>query len=335
MSSPSAGPVLVTGATGFIGTHLLDRLEKDGLAVWAATRNKTNRYENYRHVTAYPIRSIETEQSWPGLDAVDAVVHLAARVHVMDDTAVDPLQAYRAVNVDGTCRLARQAAAAGVRRMVFVSTIKVVGEASRTPLAETGSAGELDPYGRSKLEAETELRRIAARTGLEVVILRPPLLYGPGVKANFLKLMKLAARNWPLPLAAVDNRRSMLYVGNLVDAIATCLHHPQAANQTFHVCDGEDLATPELIRRLAAAQRRKARLVFVPLPLLRLAATLLRRQAVMDRLTGSLCVDSRKIQTMLDWAPPFTVDHGLTETTAWFEARSALSCFDQQVSTPK
>jgi UDP-glucose 4-epimerase len=234
----------------------------------------------------------------------------------MDDEASDPLAEFRNVNTEGTLNLARQAAGAGVRRFVFISTIKVNGEGRDEPYRETDAPAPEDAYAISKWEAEQGLHQIAHDTGLEVVILRPPLVYGPGVKANFLSLLRVIERGWPLPLGAIRNRRSLLYLGNFVDAIRLCVEHPAAAGQTFLIDDGEAVSTPELIRRLAHAMGRPARLLAVPVGWLEFAGALLGRRAAVARLTGSLWVDSSLIRARLGWAPPYSMEAGLAVTVA-------------------
>lgn len=247
------------------------------------------------------------------LQGVDAVVHCAARVHVMQDDATAPLQAYREVNVNGTLNLARQAARGGVRRFVFVSSIKVNGEATQLgrPFTADQVPLPLDPYGVSKLEAEQGLHDIEAQTGMEVVIVRPPLVYGPGVKANFATMMRWVTRGIPLPLGAIHNARSMVALDNLVDFLVTCIKHPAAAGQTFLVSDGEDVSTTELLRRTAQAMGKKTLLLPVPASVLELGATLLGKRAVAQRLCGSLQVDITKTRRVLGWTPPLTLDQGL------------------------
>ncbi len=255
------------------------------------------------------------------LQGVDAVVHCAARVHVMQDDATDPLQAYREVNVKGTLNLASQAAQAGVQRFVFVSSIKVNGECTEVgmPFTADDVPAPEDPYGVSKHEAEELLRKIAIETGMEVVIIRPPLVYGPGVKANFESMMRWLARGVPLPLAAVtQNRRSLVALDNLVDLIVTCLNHPSAANQTFLVSDGEDLSTAQLLKRMSAAMGKPARLFYVPPGLLKLGATLLNKPGIYQRLCGSLQLDIAKTRQLLDWTPPLSVDEGLRRAAEGF-----------------
>ena len=247
------------------------------------------------------------------------VLHLAARVHIMDDPASDPLAAFRKVNTLGTLNLARQAAATGVNRFVFVSSIKVNGEGTQPGSVFHGddTPAPLDPYGISKHEAEIGLRQIAAATGMQVVIVRPPLVYGPGVKANFAAMMRAVQRGLPLPLASVThNRRSFVALDNLVDLLITCLDHPAAANQTFLVSDGEDLSTADLLRRLGKAMSRQARLFPVPPALLQVGANLLGKGEVSQRLLGNLQVDISHTRETLGWTPPITVDEGLRRAVA-------------------
>ena len=241
------------------------------------------------------------------------VIHLAARVHVMNDTATNSLEAYRRVNVQGTLNLARQAAAIGVRRFLFLSSIKVNGEATQPshPFAADEAPAPLDDYGISKMEAEQGLREIAVETGMEVVIIRPPLVYGPGVKANFASMMRWLRRGVPLPLGAIQNQRSLVALDNLVDLVVTCLTHPAAANQTFLVSDGEDVSTTELLRRMGKAMQCPAHLIPVPARLLKGAAALLGKQDVAQRLCNSLQVDIQKTRQLLGWNPPLTLDQGL------------------------
>jgi nucleoside-diphosphate-sugar epimerase len=270
------------------------------------------------------VGEIGPDTDWrTALEDITAVVHLAARTHVMRESAADPLAAYRDINVEGTQRLAEAAAAAGVRRFVFLSSIKVNGE--RTGLLPFGEADEPRPedaYGITKLEAEQVLERIAAESEMRVTILRPPLVYGPGVKGNFLALMGAVRKGVPLPLGLVDNRRSLVHVGNLASAIVACLDNERAAGQTFLVSDGEDLSTPELIRRLATGLATRPRLYPCPVWLLRVAGTLLGKRAQVARLTDSLQVDSARIRQMLGWTPPFTVEQGLAETAWWFASET-------------
>lgn len=303
--------VLVTGATGFVGRALLGELGAHGYRAIPVVR----RIAGLSHEVIIP--DMHSQTDWRAvLAGCDAVVHLAARVHVMHDTAVDPLALYRATNTDATLNLARQATEAGVKRFVFISTIKVNGEGRDAPYIETDQPVPEDAYAISKWEAEQGLRQIEKETGLEVVILRPPLVYGPGVKANFLRLMQIVARGWPLPLGAIRNRRSLLYLGNFIDAIRLSLEHPDAAGQTFLIDDGQPVSTPELIRAVAHAMGRPARLLVVPVGMLQFAGALMGKQAAVARLTGSLWVDSSLIRSRLGWTPPYTMEAGLAETVA-------------------
>ena len=310
---------LVTGANGFIGSALCSRLRRDGVSVRGAVRLLTSQIDGTESLV---IGSISSETDWTSvLRNVDQVVHLAARVHVMNDKSPDPLAEFRRVNVEGTANFARQAAAAGVKRFVFLSSIKVNGaftEAGQPFTADDVPSPE-DPYGVSKHESEQLLRQITDETGIEVVIIRPPLVYGPGVKANFESLMRWLARGVPLPLAAVtENRRSLLAVDNLVDLIVTCLNHPAAANQTFLVGDDEDLSTAELLKRMGAAMERPARLFYMPPALLKLGATSLNKSGIYQRLCSSLQLDITKTRQLLGWTPPLSVDEGLRRAAAGF-----------------
>lgn len=311
--------ILVTGASGFTGPPVCRALADRGHRVIAAIRKGAVAPDD---VETRHIGDIDGETDWSAaLDGVEAVVHLAGRAHVMRDTAEDPLAAFRTVNRDGTLNLARQTASAGARRLVFISSIKANGEERETgPYTEATDGPPADAYGRSKYEAEEGLREIAGETGLEVVILRPPLVYGPGVKANFLALLRLCRKGWPLPFGAVTNRRSLLYVGNLADAIAVTLDHPAAAGGTFLLRDGDDLSMADLIRKLSAALGKNAILLPVPTALLRGLAGLAGRGDVMRRTTGSLTIDDSRIRSRLDWRPPYTVEQGLQATADWFIA---------------
>jgi nucleoside-diphosphate-sugar epimerase len=268
----------------------------------------------HKDVEQLVVDSVDGAANWTGaLREVDAVIHLAARVHVMKDTAPDPLAEFRRVNVHGTLNLTRQAAAAGVKRFVFVSSVKVNGESTLAGQAftEADAPNPQDAYGVSKLEAEQGLREIAAQAGMEVVVIRPPLVYGPGVKANFAALMRAVRRGWPLPLGAVHNQRSLVALDNLVDFIVTCTTHPQAANQTFLVSDAHDLSIPQLVRGLARAAGVPARLLPVPVWVLQAGATLLGKGDAVRRLCGNLQVDISKARELLAWVPPVAVDEGL------------------------
>jgi nucleoside-diphosphate-sugar epimerase len=305
--------ILVTGASGFVGRALCAHLQQQGCEVHAAVRAPADGLQANRLVR---IEALAPDADWAdALAGIDVVVHLAARVHVMRDTSADPALAFRQANVDASLQLARQAAKAGVRRLVFMSSVKANGESTLPghPFRETDLPQPQDDYGRSKCAAEEGLRQIAGETGLEVVIIRSPLVYGPGVKANFASLMRLVARAWPLPLGGVHNRRSLVGLGNLVDFIATCVAHPRAANETFLVSDGHDLSTTELVRAMAHAARVPARLLPVPAGLLMLAGACAGQSAAMQRLCDNLQLDIAKAKTLLGWVPPHSVSAGLEQ----------------------
>ncbi|MGH6691149.1 MAG: NAD-dependent epimerase/dehydratase family protein [Gammaproteobacteria bacterium] len=311
--------VLVTGANGFVGRMLCDVLAASRRPLRKAVRAPLPGFSDLA------VGDIGPDTDWrAAFEGVGAVVHLAARTHVLRETAPDPLAEYRRVNAAGTERLARAAAARGVRRLIFLSSVKVNGERTDArAFTEDDAPRPEDAHGVSKWEAEQALARVAAETGLEAVILRPPLVYGPGVKGNFLRLMNLVARGVPLPLGAVANRRSFVYAGNLVDAIVKALDAPQAAGRTYLVGDGEDVSTPELVRGLAWSLGVKARLAPVPPAALGVAAALAGRRAEIARLTGSLQVDSSRLRRELAWRPPFTLAQGLEQTARWYHSRSA------------
>lgn len=306
--------ILVTGASGFVGGALVKRLATDGNfsgVVAAVRRSDVAMPEGVRSAQVGDL--LPTTNWSAALLKVEAVVHCAARVHVMQDDATNPLEVYRQVNVQGTLNLARQAAEAGVKLFVFVSSIKVNGEVTLPgcPFTADDKPAPLDPYGVSKHEAEQGLRVLSAQTGMSVVIIRPPLVYGPGVKANFASMMRWVARSVPLPLGSIHNARSMVALDNLVDLLVTCLGHPAAAGQTFLVSDGEDVSTTALLRRTAHAMGKSAFLLPVPASWLKFAAILLGRPAVAQRLCGSLQVDIEKTRRLLGWNPPLSLDQGL------------------------
>ena len=307
--------VLVTGASGFVGGALCAGLASLGHEVRAAVRNPE--IFSIGGCDVMKISSIDSDTDWAVCVAdVDVVIHLAARVHVMTDKASDPLAEFRRTNTAGTENLARQAARAGVKRLVYVSSIKVNGEATEgaAKFSESDVPNPQDPYGVSKYEAEQALHRIAAETGLEVVIVRPPLVYGAGVKGNFAQMLKVLVKGIPLPLASVNNRRSLVYVGNLVDALILCAKHPLAVGQTYLVSDGDDISTPDLLRQLGVAMGHPARLLPCPATLLQLLGRMVGKADQVERLLGSLQVDSGKIRRELGWKPPYTVSRGLQVT---------------------
>ena len=317
--------VLVTGGNGFVGRALVPLLVNVGHDVVVTSRDPDARMPG---ATLVPIGDLGPETDWrAALAGVDAVVHLAARVHVMKESAADPLAENRRINTQGTIKLAEDAVAAGVKRLVFLSTIKVNGEETTGPaFRETDTPQPQDPYAIAKHEAEQALTALSAKTGMEVVTIRPPLVYGPGVGGNFVSLLGLCAKGWPLPLGAVNNRRSLVYVGNLADAIRLCLENPAAAGKTWLVRDGEDVSTPALIAQISAAFDRtgmpgnRPKLWPVPQGLLRLAAGLVGKSAAAARLLGDLCLDDMALRRDLGWTPPFSMVQGLNETAAYFKA---------------
>ncbi len=312
--------IVVTGASGFLGDALVRQLaSSNAFAVRAPLRNSRVRFPD--SVVVLPIADLDASTDWqPVLPGAEVVVHASARVHVMNESTDNPLVEFRRVNVEGTLNLARQAAAAGVKRFIFISSIKVNGEATLPgkSFSANDTPAPVDPYGLSKAEAEQGLHELAAATGMEVVIIRPVLVYGPGVKANFLNMMRWLSKGVPLPLGAIHNRRSLVSLENLISLIVTCIDHPQAANQTFLVSDGEDVSTSDLLRKLGVALGAPARLLPVPVWLMSGAAALLGKRSVSQRLFGSLQVDISKNQALLDWRPPFSLDLGLTRTARHF-----------------
>jgi nucleoside-diphosphate-sugar epimerase len=311
--------ILVTGATGFVGRPMCSLLQRSGFTVRAAVRREgVTAAVAAREVVA--IGDLGPATAWESaVDGMDAVIHLAGRAHIMRDTAVDPLQAFRSVNVEPTIRLAQAAARHGVRRLVFVSSIKVNGEETTSrPFTESDACSPEDPYGTSKFEAEQALGDVSRATGLEVVIVRPPLVYGPQVRGNFLRLLKWAHRGLPLPLGGASKRRSLIAVDNLTSALLACAVDPRAANETFLVSDNDDISTAELLRRAAAAMDRPARLFSFPQSALRVLAGLSGQRAVLRRLFGSLLIDSSKIRDLLGWTPPVSINDELKLTANWY-----------------
>jgi len=298
--------ILLTGATGFIGEAVLKQLPAEQVVVFGRTPPA-------QPVAAFHSGDINASTGYEAaLENVDLVIHAAARVHVMDDKVADPLEAFRQVNTHGTLNLATQAAKAGVKRFIFISSVKVNGESSQGEAFRfDDTLAPEDAYGQSKAEAEAGLLQLAKETGMDIVIIRPPLVYGPGVKANFASILKLAKKNLPLPFGAIHNKRSMVALGNLVDLILLCIKHPAAANQVFMVSDDNDLSTTELLTLLTQAAGKKPRLLAVPQKYIVALASFVGKKAVADRLCGSLQVDIEHTRTTLQWQPPLSVEEGI------------------------
>lgn len=312
--------VMLSGATGFIGAALLKKLEQDTHRPLRALVRRVPCQSGSRIHYQQVNDLCAVELAKADFAGIDTVIHLASRVHVMREDVADPLAEYRRVTVAGTLNLARAAVEQGVRRFIFVSSIKVNGDTTsgRSAFTADEAPNPRDPYGISKQEAEDGLRKLAAETGLEVVVIRPVLVYGPGVKANFRSLMNWLSRGLPLPLGAIRNRRSFIALDNLVDLLMICIDHPAAANQTFLASDGEDLSTTELLRRLGMALGKPARLLPVPAGVLMKGAAVVGMGALSQRLCGSLHVDIEKTRRVLGWEPPLTVNDALAETAGYF-----------------
>ena len=313
-------PVLVTGAGGFVGQVMCRELQSQRHAVRGTTRTASGE----QGFPAFAVGNIGPDTDWSApLAGCEAVIHLAAHVHVMRGQSGRMLGEYRRVNVEGSENLARQAARAGVRRFLFLSSVKVNGETSAgRAFVESYPAAPVDAYGVSKAQAEERLITVATETGMEIVIVRAPLVYGPGVKANFLSLLRAVDSGVPLPLSSISNLRSLVYVGNLVHALEACLVHPAAAGRTFFVSDDDDVSTPQLVREIAVALGRRPLLFPLPSALLRGIGLLTGRSEQIERLTASLQVDVSSIKAALGWQPPYTLQQGLAETASWYRGQS-------------
>jgi nucleoside-diphosphate-sugar epimerase len=313
--------IFVTGASGFVGHALMDKmLTSCDYKIFAAVRKLDPDFPSA--VKQWKFDGISTTTDWNNsLQGIDCIIYTAARVHIMSDTANDPLEEFRAVNTIGTLNLARQAADLGVKRFIYLSSIKVNGESTQLgmPFTEDDKFVPTDPYPLSKYEAELGLLELAKKTQMEVVIIRPPLVYGPGVKANFLSMMKWLNKGIPLPFGAINNKRSLVALDNLVDLILTCIDHPAAANQVFLVSDGDDLSTTELLQRVATSLGKKPILMHVNQQLLEIGLKLVGKKDLAQRLYASLQVDISKAKKLLNWTPAVSVDEGFRKTTEAFK----------------
>jgi UDP-glucose 4-epimerase len=316
--------ILITGATGFLGGAVVrSLLPNKQLNLLAAVRSIADLPEG---VDVSKVGEINRKTDWSELVKIpELIIHCAARVHVMNEKSTDPLQAFREVNVAGTLNFAKQAAEAGVKRFIFISSIKVNGESTEndTRFSSRDKLKPEDPYGISKAEAEEGLLEIATETGMDVVIIRPPLVYGPGVKGNLLNLLKLSKLPIPFPFGLINNKRSMVYLDNLVDLIVTCVDHPNAANRVFLASDGDDLSLARLLTSIRQAMNKSSLLLPVPVFLFNLVGRLTGKSAVVDRLIGDLQVDSSDAKKYLDWSAPYTVEQGIKATVDDFLSKSA------------
>lgn len=307
--------IFVTGATGFVGKALVNELVVEDYDVVAAVRNQSTELPIGVEQKLIGDLSLLNDQNTitDTLRTVDVVIHTAARVHIMDERAVDPLTAFRKINVNATVSLAKQAASAGVKRFIYLSSIKVNGESTnnKQPFGERDEPAPEDAYGQSKLEAETALFELARTTSMEVVVIRPPLIYGPGVKANFASMIKLVNKGIPLPLGAITNQRSILGIDNLVNFILLSMTHPAAANDVFLVADGIDVSTTDLLKKIAKAYNQPPRLLSVPVSVMTFVAKLTGKQNITDRLFGNLQIDISKARRLLGWKPITTIDQQL------------------------
>lgn len=304
--------VLVTGASGFVGSYLCEALVKNNDLVNAVVRTANNSPKNVKLI----IKELSGQTNWKdSFRGVDVVIHLAGRAHVMKESAIDPYLAYAEINVNATRALAEQAAKNGVKRFIFLSSIKVNGERSNdVAFDESNTSQPEDDYGKSKLEAEKSLNVIAKETKMDVVIIRPPLIYGRGVKANFKSLIKLSQSGLPLPFGAIHNKRSLIYIENLIDFIMLCMHHPKAGNETFLVSDDDDVSTTELISSLQEASKTKSWLLPMPSACLMLLLQLVGKRSLSNKLCWSLQVNIDKAKTLLEWRPPFSFKMGISQT---------------------
>ncbi|MGI2104668.1 NAD-dependent epimerase/dehydratase family protein [Shewanella frigidimarina] len=310
--------ILITGATGFVGKHLIERIKKNTQFNLTVVTRRDIFIDN---VNCKTISNICSSTDWDGvIDNIDVIVHTAARVHVMNDTSSNPLHEFREVNTRGTLKLAKDAALKGVKRFVFISSIKVGGESSQlgNPLTEDSNYIPSDPYGLSKYEAEQQLLELAKHSEMEVVIIRPTLIYGPDVKANFETMMNWVSKPIPLPFGAINNKRSLVSIDNLISLIEVCLTHPKAKGEIFYVNDGNDISTSDLLRKLYKSFSNGAPLIPMPMSLINLLFKLIGKSDYSARLLGSLQVDISKAKTLLNWTPPYSVDDSIDKTVKHF-----------------
>ncbi|WCP67289.1 SDR family oxidoreductase [Vibrio tubiashii] len=314
--------LLVTGSSGFVGGRLVERCVNNQWGVCSVSRIRP-RGDNLPNT--FIVNNIDGDTDWSGaFENVNCVVHCAARVHKMNESKMDALEAYREINTAGTLNLAKQAVTAGIKRFVYVSSIKVNGEFTKPKQPFSPSLTYLpdDPYGLSKYEAETQLHQLAKETGLEVVIIRPPLVYGPGVKANFLSMIRWVEKGIPLPLGSIYNLRSLVYIDNLVDLILTCCSHPKAIGETFLVSDDKDISTTQLLNAVSVAMGKSSRLLPIPMSFISFSASLIGMPEISKRLCGSLQVDISHTKNTLTWAPPVTFEEGIKRTVqAYLDSR--------------
>lgn len=312
--------ICITGVTGFLGSAVCHRVLTEGFSVVGTCRT-CKKVNPLSGVSLFESGDISATTDWTSaLKGTDAVVHTIARAHIINDSNSDSLEAYRRINLHGTVNLARQAAESGVKRFIFLSSVKVNGEINPFAYTESDKPLPKDSYGISKMEAERALVQLASETDMAVINLRPPLVYGPNVKANFLKLLRIVDRGIPLPLASIKNQRSLIYVENLADAIVRCIRYENTAVKTYLIRDNADVSTPELIRMIASSLGRPARLFGVSPKILSGISRILGKEIEVERLTGSLTVDDTKIKQELGWKPPFTTVYGLKKTIEWYKS---------------
>jgi len=308
--------ILITGATGFLGNHLLPTLQQQNFSIKITTRQLLSPISH--NIPSIQINNIDQTTDWSeALKEVDCVIHLAARAHILKDESIDPKLQFYQTNTAATANLVKQAIAQGVKHFIFMSSVGAMATTSEQVLTEASPCKPDTPYGKSKLQAEQAIKELCENTSMSWTIIRPPLIYGPRNPGNMQRLLKLVQTGLPLPLGAINNQRSFLYVGNLVDTITTCIFHPNAKNQTFLISDGKDLSTPTLIQKLGKAMGKSPTLIPIPSQLLHLVAKPLGKEDTITRLTGSLAIDSNKIRTTLNWQPPFSVEQGLQNTVNW------------------